>query len=100
MDDIEDNSPLRRGFPATHVIFGVNQTLNSANLLIFKALKAAEALSPLVLHILVERLIDGHIGQGMDLYWTYHTVIPTEEEYFTMVDGSESSMLLPLAGYV
>lgn len=25
----------------------------------------------------------------MDLYWTYHTQIPTEEEYFVMVDGSE-----------
>lgn len=87
---------MRRGFPATHVIFGVNQTLNSANLLIFKALKAAEALLPNASRILIERLIEGHIGQGMDLYWTYHTVVPTEEEYFTMVDGSECSSFLPL----
>ena len=96
LDDIEDNSPMRRGYPATHVIFGVNQTLNAANLLIFKALKAAEALMPRALRILIERLIEGHIGQGMDLHWTHHTVIPTEEEYFTMVDGSKCSGVLIL----
>ncbi|KAG0653107.1 Geranylgeranyl pyrophosphate synthase [Hyphodiscus hymeniophilus] len=97
LDDIEDNSPLRRGFPATHVIFGVNQTINSANLLIMKALKAAEALSSPSLRILLERLIEGHIGQGMDLYWTHHTIIPTEEEYFTMVDGKTGSLFILLA---
>ena len=46
LDDIEDNSPLRRGFPATHMVFGVSQTINSANLLLIKALRAAESLSP------------------------------------------------------
>lgn len=89
LDDIEDNSPLRRGFPATHVVFGVNQTINSANLLMIKALKAAESLSPLAVRIFIERLVDGHIGQGLDLYWTHNTEIPTEEDYFTMVDGSK-----------
>lgn len=72
------------------MVFGVNQTMNAANLIIFKALKAAESLSNLAVRIIIERLIDGHIGQGLDLYWTYHTKIPTEEEYFTMVDGSKS----------
>ncbi|KAF4966749.1 hypothetical protein FSARC_5614 [Fusarium sarcochroum] len=86
-DDIEDSSPLRRGYPATHVVFGVNQTINSASLLILKALKAAEALSPRAMRILIDLVIECHIGQGMDLYWTYHTTIPTEEEYFLMVDG-------------
>lgn len=95
LDDIEDNSPLRRGLPATHTVFGINQTINSANLLVFKALRAAESLSPTAVRIFTERIIEGHIGQGMDLYWTYHTQIPTEEEYFVMVDGSESSCSLP-----
>ncbi|KAI1771877.1 isoprenoid synthase domain-containing protein [Hypoxylon cercidicola] len=97
LDDIEDNSLLRRGFPATHVVFGVNQTINSANLLIFKALKAAESLSPLAVRIFIERLIDGHIGQGLDLYWTHNTEIPTEEDYFTMVDGKTGSLFILLA---
>ena len=89
IDDIQDGSLLRRGFPATHVVFGTSQTINTANLLLIKAFKSAESLSPLALSILIKRLIDGHIGQGLDLYWTHHTEIPTEEEYFTMVDGSE-----------
>ncbi|KAI1495578.1 isoprenoid synthase domain-containing protein [Biscogniauxia marginata] len=97
LDDVEDNSPLRRGFPAAHVVFGINQTINSANLLIFKALKAAESLSPLAVRIFIERLIDGHIGQGIDLYWTRNTEIPTEEEYFTMVDGKTGSLFILLA---
>jgi geranylgeranyl pyrophosphate synthase len=69
-------------------VFGVNQTINTASLLIIKALKAAEALSSRASRLLIDLLIEGHIGQGLDLYWTYHTAIPTEEEYFTMVDGS------------
>ncbi|XXH01034.1 hypothetical protein Hte_007385 [Hypoxylon texense] len=97
LDDIEDNSPLRRGFPSTHVVFGVNQTINSANLLLLKALKAAESLSPLAVRIFIERLIDGHIGQGLDLYWTHNTEIPTEEEYFTMVDGKTGGLFILLA---
>ncbi|KAF5679617.1 terpenoid synthase [Fusarium heterosporum] len=96
-DDIEDNSCLRRGFPSTHVVFGINQTINTAGLLIFKALKAAEVLSPRSTRLLIDALIEGHIGQGMDLYWTYHSAIPTEEEYFTMVDGKTGSLFTLLA---
>ncbi|CAG7555112.1 unnamed protein product [Fusarium equiseti] len=96
-DDIEDNSPLRRGYPATHVVFGVNQTINSASLLMLKALKAAESLSSRASRMLLDLLIEGHIGQGMDLYWTYHTSVPTEEEYFTMVDGKTGSLFTLLA---
>lgn len=93
VDDIQDNSLLRRGSPATHTIFGISQTINSANLLLMKALKAATTLSPTAVSIFTNSLIEGHIGQGMDLYWTHQTNIPTEEEYFTMVDGS---MFIPL----
>ncbi|KAF5970868.1 Terpenoid synthase [Fusarium coicis] len=96
-DDIEDNSPLRRGFPATHVVFGVNQAINSASLLMLKALKTAESLSSRAFRMLLDLLIEEHIGQGMDLHWTYHTSVPTEEEYFTMVDGKTGSLFTLLA---
>lgn len=97
LDDIEDNSPLRRGFPATHIVFGINQTINAANLLMFKSMKAAISLSSFATRIVTDRLIDGHIGQGLDLYWTRHTEIPTQDEYFTMVDGSKNSTFHTLA---
>ncbi|KAM0347287.1 hypothetical protein ACHAPU_004806 [Fusarium lateritium] len=96
-DDIEDNSSLRRGFPSTHVVFGVNQTINTAGLLMFKALKAAESLSTRATRLVVDTLLEAHIGQGMDLYWSHHTAVPTEAEYFTMVDGKTGSVFTLLA---
>lgn len=38
LDDIEDSSPLRRGRPATHIVFGSAQTTNTANYSIVEAL--------------------------------------------------------------
>ena len=89
LDDIEDGSSLRRGYPATHTVFGVNRTINAANLVMFKAVKAAASLSPDAANILTDRIIEGHLGQGLDLQWTFHTELPTEEEYYAMVDGSK-----------
>jgi len=37
MDDVEDNSQLRRGAPVAHKIYGVPQTINSANYVYFLA---------------------------------------------------------------
>lgn len=51
LDDIEDCSPLRRGFPATHIVFGISQTINSANMLLFKALNAVQSISPAAVRI-------------------------------------------------
>ena len=30
-----------------------------------------------------------HIGQSLDIFWTYHVVPPTEGEYVRMIDGSK-----------
>jgi geranylgeranyl diphosphate synthase type 3 len=38
VDDVEDNSLLRRGVPVAHNIFGVAQTINTANYVYFQAL--------------------------------------------------------------
>lgn len=35
MDDVEDNSDLRRGIPVAHKIYGVPQTINTANYVYF-----------------------------------------------------------------
>jgi hypothetical protein len=39
MDDVEDNSELRRGIPVAHTIYGVPQTINTANYVYFLAMK-------------------------------------------------------------
>lgn len=51
MDDVEDNSELRRGTPVAHTIYGVPQTINTANYVYFQAvqelLKLQAGASPL-----------------------------------------------------
>jgi len=45
IDDIEDNSKLRRGVPVAHSIFGVPSVINSANYVYFKTLEVSECFS-------------------------------------------------------
>jgi geranylgeranyl pyrophosphate synthase len=45
LDDIEDDSPLRRGRAATHLVFGHSQSINSANFMFVKAVQHARKLS-------------------------------------------------------
>lgn len=44
MDDVEDNSELRRGIPVSHLIYGVPQTINTANYVYFLAVQELLAL--------------------------------------------------------
>lgn len=48
VDDIEDDSQLRRGIPVAHKIFGVPQTINTANYVYFLAYQELSALRPKV----------------------------------------------------
>ena len=44
IDDIEDNSNLRRGVPVAHNVYGVPATINCANLVYFEALRRTHVL--------------------------------------------------------
>ncbi|KAG1882599.1 isoprenoid synthase domain-containing protein [Suillus subluteus] len=46
VDDIEDDSQLRRGIPAAHKIYGIPQTINTANYIYFLACQELSALRP------------------------------------------------------
>ncbi|KAL8952933.1 MAG: hypothetical protein Q9183_007363, partial [Haloplaca sp. 2 TL-2023] len=70
IDDVEDNSLLRRGIPVAHSIFGTAQTINSANYIYFQALQELLKLNnPEVVRIYADELCNLHRGQGMDLFW-------------------------------
>ena len=45
IDDIEDNSKLRRGQPVAHSIYGIPSTINTANYVYFLALKKCQDLN-------------------------------------------------------
>lgn len=82
IDDIQDDSNLRRGKDSAHTIFGVAQTINSANHMYFLAQKELMGLnnSLELLKIFNEELLNLHRGQGMDLYWRDTMTPPTEGE--------------------
>lgn len=97
VDDVEDNSSLRRGVPVAHSIFGTAQTINSANYIYFCALQELQKLkNPRAVNVYTEELIHLHRGQGMDLFWRDTLTCPTEEEYLEMV-GNKTGGLFRLA---
>ncbi|KAK2015626.1 terpenoid synthase [Colletotrichum eremochloae] len=87
LDDIQDDSPMRRGKTATHLIYGPAQSINSANFLYVSVVQEVHATrNPALMSILLEELEDLHVGQSWDLYWKYNLRWPTEAEYFSMID--------------
>ncbi|KAL4786355.1 isoprenoid synthase domain-containing protein [Aspergillus varians] len=97
IDDVEDNSLLRRGNPVAHSIYGTAQTINSANYVYFLALQEMQKLkSPAAIDIYVQELLNLHRGQGMDLFWRDTLTCPSEDEYLEMV-GNKTGGLFRLA---
>ena len=91
VDDIEDNSELRRGKPAIHILHGVDMSINSANFLYFLAFDAIEnsgfdeTQKFLFYRYYAKAMKRLHVGQGLDIQWhNNHSFFPKEEEYFQM----------------
>ena len=99
IDDIEDNSLMRRGVKTSHLLFGIPLTLNSANYMYFIAMRSigklgnplngskqySEKLKIGLMTIFEEELINLHRGQGLELYWRDNNKIPDVDMYFDMV---------------
>jgi geranylgeranyl pyrophosphate synthase len=93
IDDIQDSSRLRRGSPVAHNVFGIAQTINSANYAYFKAQESLCALTnPGAHQVFVEELLNLHRGQGMDIHWRDTLTCPSEEEYMTMVSNKTGGL--------
>ncbi|SMY28204.1 unnamed protein product [Zymoseptoria tritici ST99CH_1A5] len=87
LDDIEDDSTLRRGKPTAHTLFGTAQTINSANWVFVCAFEELRQLRGVdAATVFVEELKNLHCGQALDLHWKHHTYIPSVDEYLNMVD--------------
>ncbi|KAL3783578.1 hypothetical protein HJC23_002082 [Cyclotella cryptica] len=86
IDDIEDNSKLRRGNPVAHSIFGVPNVINCANYVYFLALGRVQALGKEeAMQVFVNEMLNLHRGQGHDIHWRDSTTCPTESQYISMV---------------
>lgn len=91
IDDIEDNSDLRRGKPSIHKIFGQDIAINAGNSLYYlpliKIIKSKE-ISPetkiKIYELINQEMIRLSFGQGMDIYWHKKSLIPKENQYLEM----------------
>ena len=105
---MEDVYGLEKSRVATHKVFGIAQTINSANYSITEALDEARHMDcPHALEIVlgmenllylslvktdIEQggLLDIQVGQSYRLHWTRHAACPSEQEYFEMVHKSKN----------
>lgn len=98
VDDIEDNSELRRGQPALHLKYGLDVALNAGNLLYF--LPTVELFNheylndsqKLKIHeIMMDTCLKGHFGQALDIYWSKNMSLDNLAEW--MEDEIEQKIL-------
>ena len=90
IDDIQDNSILRRGIPVAHSIYGVASTINAANYLLLKGLKKVQSLNhPDAITVGIEQLLEMYYGQGLDICWRDNCTCPSLEEYKQMIKRSK-----------
>lgn len=93
IDDIQDDSVLRRGIPVAHRIYGIAQTINSANFFYFQAMKKLDKLqSRDVSAHFVHEMMQLHRGQGMELHWRDSLTCPTEDEYLNMISNKTGGL--------
>jgi len=76
IDDIEDNSELRRGHSCIHKLFGIDTAINAGNSLYYlpvlsliKDTSLSNETKIKVYELLNKEMIKISFGQGMDIYW-------------------------------
>ncbi|MFA5570829.1 MAG: polyprenyl synthetase family protein [Sphaerochaetaceae bacterium] len=91
IDDIEDNSDLRRGEKAIHTIYGTDISINAGNFLYYyptllidnSSFSSEKKLS--LYQIYARNMRNIHLGQGMDITWhNNQRMIPTTSAYELM----------------
>ena len=103
IDDIEDNSKLRRGKPCAHLIYGTPATINCANYVYFEALKDVQKLEfcggtekpaslSSAISVFMDELLLLHEGQACDIYWRDNGICPSEEDYLKMVQNKTGGL--------
>ena len=96
IDDIQDNSLLRRKQECAHIKYGIPLSLNAGYLCIFKILNEInkrEYIHEKTRHKIIENMYLAHIGQGMDIYYTQHKIIPNIESYNMMIKYKTGTFL-------
>jgi octaprenyl-diphosphate synthase len=90
-DDIEDNSPLRRGKPACHIIYGNDAAINAGSYLYFLASacidtwRESPSKKARVFSLWTDYMRRLHTGQAYDIHWHNHfELVPSVDDYLRM----------------
>ncbi|KAH6956089.1 geranylgeranyl diphosphate synthase [Fusarium avenaceum] len=93
IDDFQDNSPLRRGKPSAHSVFGPAQAINSATYIIVKAIDRVQHIASLeTLKRVTATLLTIFEGQAMDLSWTFNNTPPSIQNYLLMINDKTGAL--------
>ena len=91
IDDIEDNSDLRRSEPCIHKLYGTDIAINVGNSLYYLPLMIIIKDKSLdikkkekIYEIINEEMIKISFGQGLDIYWHNNDCCVTENQYLQM----------------
>jgi len=99
IDDIEDDTKVRRGQPSAFVKFGLPLTINAANMVYFVALeKVLKLNNPRATQIFSEEMINLHKGQGMDIYWREKVECPTMNQYKRTISNKTGGLFRLIIG--
>ncbi|POS72961.1 geranylgeranyl pyrophosphate synthetase [Diaporthe helianthi] len=101
LDDVQDNSPMRRARPATQCVFGAPQTTNSAIYHMVDVISRTAAQNDTgSLEIVLDELKSLLVGQSHDLRWTHLVAVPTVQDYLRMVDGKTGGLFRMLSKFM
>ncbi|MCR4335781.1 MAG: polyprenyl synthetase family protein [archaeon] len=99
VDDVEDNSSLRRGKPSTHLIYGVDVAINAGNAMYFLPLVTLINSSNIsaeqkatIYDLYAKELLKLSFGQAMDIYWHNGHSEVTEQQYLQMTSYKTGSL--------
>ncbi len=99
IDDLEDNSSLRRGKPSTHLLFGVDVAVNAGNAMYYiplvallKDKKLAAEQKSRLYGIYALEMLRLSFGQATDIYWHKGGSNPKEGHYLQMCSYKTGSL--------
>ena len=105
VDDLEDNSELRRGKSCLHQLYGVDLAINAGNFLYFLPFLALEKnknkfpcrVLARAYRASIQEMVNVHLGQGMDIYWHKGGNRNIEEEEYLRMSSFKTGSLARLA---
>ncbi len=110
IDDIEDDSVLRRGKPCIHHIYGTDVAMNAGNALYFLSLlpllrrknALPDSTRSKIFEVYVQAMINLHFGQSMDIAW-HRGLLDVEkisEDNYLQMSGLKTGALFRMSAQI